>query len=134
MAARRPRPRSMTPAAILAVIAAGCVTVSKSVLLDRSTHPVPQEDVTLLLATDSIPATCERVAFLHGSGPDGFTDEGDMWNKLRDEAGKLGANAVQIQSMEDPGGGERFAAALFGTQSDRDSDAVAYWCPDGVMP
>ena len=111
-------PRTTLTLCVLAL--AACVTVSKSVLLDRSAHPVPQEEVTLLLASDSIPADCERVAMLHGSGPDGYTDEGDMWNKLRDEAGKLGANAVHMQSMEDPGGGERFASALFGTQADRE--------------
>lgn len=116
--------------AVLVTVLTGCVTVSKSVLMDRSAQPVPRDQVTLLLATDSVPSTCQRVAMLHGSGPDSFTDEGDMWNKLRDEAGKLGANAVQMQSMEDPGGGERFAAALFGTQADRDSEAVAYWCPE----
>lgn len=118
--------------ALLTLVLAGCVSVSKSVLLDRSAHPVPQEQVTILLANDSIPSSCERVAMLHGSGPDSFTDEGDMWNKLRDEAGKLGANAVHMQTMEDPGGGERFAAALFGGQADRDAEAVAYWCPEGA--
>lgn len=116
----------------LTVLIAACVSVSKSVLLDRSTQPVPQQNVQVLLATDSVPASCDRVALLHGSGPDSFTDEGDMWNKLREEAGKLGANVVQLQSMEDPGGAERFASALFGTESDRDSEAIALWCPDGA--
>lgn len=123
---------NLRPLALLSMILLGCVSVSKSVLMDRSNQPIPREEVTLLLATDSIPSSCERVALLHGSGPDGFTDEADMWNKLRQEAGKLGANAVQLLSMEDPSGGERFAAALFGTQADRDSDAVAYWCPEGT--
>ncbi|MBT8488345.1 MAG: hypothetical protein KJO65_05875 [Gemmatimonadetes bacterium] len=122
----------LRPLLVLALIAAGCVTVSKSVLMDRSSQPVPKEDVTILLATDSVPSTCDRVALLHASGDEGFTDEADIWNKLREEAGKLGANAVQIQTMEDPGAGERFAGALFGTEVDRDSDALALWCPEGV--
>lgn len=40
---------------ILALLAAGCVTVSKSVLMDRSAHPVPQEDVYVYLANDEVP-------------------------------------------------------------------------------
>ena len=116
----------------LTMLITGCVTVSKSVLLDRSAQPVPGQEVQILLASDSVPASCDRVALLHGSGPDSFTDEGDMWNKLREEAGKLGANVVHLQSMEDPGGAERFASALFGTESDRDSEAIALWCPGGT--
>lgn len=115
---------------LTAIVLTGCVTVSKSVLMDRSAYPVPLEAVQVLLASDSVPASCQRVALLAGSGPEGWTDEGDMWDKLREEAGKLGANWVQIQAIEDPGAGERFASALFGTQSDRDADALALWCPD----
>lgn len=114
------------------VVLVGCVTVSKTVLMDRSAYPLPRQEVAVLLATDTVPASCERVALLHGSGPEELTDEGDMWNKLREEAGKLGANAVQIQPIEDPGAGERIASGLFGTESDRDADALALWCPDGV--
>ena len=86
----------------------------------------------LMLRGDSIPPTCERVALLHASGDEDFTDEGDIWNKLRSEAGKLGANVVALQRIEDPGTGERIASAIFGTSSDRDADAVALWCPEGV--
>ena len=119
-------------ALLLALVMVGCVTVSKTVLIDRSGTPVPREGVYVFLEDDSIPTTCERVALLHASGDEDFTDEGDMWNKLREEAGKLGANAVQIHDIEDPGAAERIASGLFGTQSDRDADAIALWCPDGV--
>jgi len=117
---------------VLALALTGCVTVSKSVLMDRSFAPVPQRDVQVLLATDSVPTSCERVALLHASGDVEVTDEGDMWNELRKVAGELGANVVHIQSMEDPGAGERFATEIFGGTADRDSDAIALWCPDGI--
>lgn len=109
----------------------GCVSVSKSVLMDRSAYPVPRHEVGVILPGDSIPASCRRVALLHASGPEGFTDEGDMWDKLREESGKLGANAVLIYTIDQPGTAERVASHLLGTESDRDADAVAYWCPDG---
>jgi len=109
---------------------AGCVQVSKTVLIDRSSMPVPRESVYVFLANDSIPASCERVAILHASGDEDMVNEGDMMNELRSEAGKLGANAIHILSMEEAGGGERAAAAFFGTEADMDSDAVALWCPE----
>ena len=117
---------------LLTLVVAGCVTVSKSVLMDRSMYPLPQQQVQVFLVGDSIPSTCERVALLHASGDEDFTDEGDMWDKLREESGKLGANAVLIHAIEEPGTAERIASGLFGTESDRDADAIALWCPDGI--
>ncbi|MEQ9570223.1 MAG: hypothetical protein RLN75_08555 [Longimicrobiales bacterium] len=115
---------------LLPLVLTACVTVSKSVLMDRSAHPVPREQVYVYLAGDSIPESCERVAILHASGSQDHTNESQMIDKLREEAGKLGANAVHLQTMEDAGTGERVVSALFGTPSDRDSDALALWCPD----
>jgi len=114
------------------VVLAGCVTVSKSVLMDRSHSPVARDDVYVFIAGDTIPESCQRVALLHASGDEDLTEEGDMIDKLREEAGKLGANALHLRTMEDPGTGERVVAAVFGTSADRDADAVALWCPDGV--
>lgn len=117
---------------LLLLAVTGCVTVSKSVLMDRSDTPVPRDGVYVFLESDTIPASCERVALLHASGDEDVTDEGQMIDRLREEAGKLGANALYLRTMEDPGTGERIASAVFGTSADRDSDAIALWCPDGV--
>jgi hypothetical protein len=114
------------------VVLAGCVTVSKSVLMDRSHSPVARDDVYVFIAGDAIPESCQRVALLHASGDEDLTEEGDMIDKLREEAGKLGANALHLRTMEDPGTGERVVAAVFGTSADRDSNAIALWCPNGV--
>jgi hypothetical protein len=114
---------------IVLVLLTGCVHVSKSVLMDRSSMPVPKESVYVFLASDTIPSSCERVAILHASGEQDWTDEGQMIDELRSEAGKLGANALHLLTMEDAGTGERVVAALFDTQADRDADALALWCP-----
>jgi len=114
------------------LVLAGCVTVSKSVLMDRSHSPVARDDVYVFITGDTIPESCQRVALLHASGAEDLTDEGDMIDKLREEAGKLGANALHLRTMEDPDTGERVVAAVFGTSADRDSDAIALWCPNGV--
>ena len=119
---------------IVVLLVASCVTVSKSVL-DPSfqSAPVPKEEVDVLLASfgDEVPADCTRVAILHASGPEAWTEEGDMIDKLRDEAGKLGANTLFVQNMEDPGAGERIVSALLDEEPDRDSAALALYCPPG---
>lgn len=114
---------------LAAILLTGCVSVSKTVLMDRSDMPVPKESVYVYLANDTIPEGCERVAILHASGEQDLTDEGQMIDELRSEAGKLGANALHLLTMEEAGTGERIAAALFDTEADRDAEALALWCP-----
>ena len=43
-----------------------------------------------------------RVAFLAEKGDD-FADESDFIEKFEEEAGKLGANAIILEDIEDPG-------------------------------
>lgn len=121
----------MKKSLLILLVLTGCVQVSKTVLMDRSFAPVPKAEVYVLLAEDRVPESCERVAILHASGDQDLTDEGEMLDKLRDEAGKLGANAVHVRSMEDAGTGERIVAAFLDTSVDRDSESLALWCPEG---
>ncbi|MCH2466044.1 MAG: hypothetical protein MK237_09095 [Gemmatimonadetes bacterium] len=107
-----------------------CVTVS-TMVLDRSfySRPVAQEEVTLLLASfgDSMPENCTRVGILHAKGRR-FTDEGGIYEKLRSEAGTIGANTVFVQNMEDASGAQVIAETLGGRSADRASDALALFC------
>jgi hypothetical protein len=115
---------------VTCVVLTGCVSVSKSVLTrEYASQPVPRDNVYVFLksAGDEIPASCRRVAILHASGPEAAS-EGTIVDRLREEAGKLGANAVWIQTMEEPGVGERIAGTLLGIGVDKDSDAIALHC------
>ncbi len=122
----------MKRALLMLPFVCGCVHVSKSVLMDRSGTPVSMEAVEVLLPMDEAPPSCERVAILHASGDVDLTDEGQMIDRLREETGKLGGNAVHLMSMMDPGTGERIVAAVFDSSADRDAGAIALWCPEGV--
>jgi len=94
-------------------VLAGCVSVNKSVL-DHSfgDRAVPAQQVRVYFADDQIPEYT-RVALLNASGDSGFTNEGQMIDKLREEAGKLGANAIILDELREPGTGERVVNALF---------------------
>jgi hypothetical protein len=93
--------------------------------------PVPPGQVDVLMASlgDSIPRECVRVAIMHASGAQDATDEGDFLEKLREEAGEVGANTVFVQNMEDAGTAERIVGGILGTGVDRDSEALALRCP-----
>ncbi len=103
-----------------------CGTVKTTLLPEASLWlPVPAPQVSVYFASDSLPPH-QRVAILH------FKGEGGMLDRLRTEAGKLGANAIVLTQMkEDASFGEKVAAAVFplasflGLGGDRPAEAVA---------
>jgi hypothetical protein len=113
----------------LTILLAGCVTVNKSIL-DRSfmTTPVPKEGVHVYLPGDEVPGHT-RVAILNAEGDVEMTDEGEMIDKLREEAGKLGANAIIMGEIKDPGTGAVVANAILGTEANRKTQAIAIFVP-----
>jgi hypothetical protein len=80
--------------------------------------------------SDSIPPHT-RVAILNASGSQGFTDQGKMIDRLREEAAKLGANAIVLIGIKEPGAGEKFVNALVGGFADgqRRGEAIAIRIP-----
>jgi len=108
-------PKWVVPAVMLLLVSlAGCVSVNKSIL-DSSfqTQPIPASEVRVFFADDELPEHV-RVAILNASGDSGFTNESQMIDKLREEAGKLGANAIVLEDLREPSAGERAVNAFFG--------------------
>tara|TARA_R100000808_G_C2127973_1_gene137807 strand:- start:186 stop:557 length:372 start_codon:yes stop_codon:yes gene_type:complete len=103
---------------------AGCVTASVTSLMDRSAYPVPELDVRIFLPEDDVLETCERVALIEAKGGL-MSNEGKVYKKFRQEAGKRGANAVVIQAVEDSG---VVTQIFLGTE--HEGNAIAVWCPD----
>lgn len=111
---------------------AACVSVNKSVLSRSHVHePVPLEQVQVFFADDSLPAY-ERVAILNAEAGEAFTNRGKIIDKLREEAGKLGANAIILSELKDPGTGERVAAAVFGVAAMRKGSAIAIYMHEPI--
>lgn len=118
----------------LVLLLAACVSVNKSIL-DRSMmdSPVARDDVHVYLPGDTLPEY-RRIAILTAEGDVDTTDEGQMIDKLRQEAGKLGANAIILGDMDDPGTGARVAKALLGTSANRKTQAIAIYAPSLRKP
>ena len=123
--------RSARARAALAMLffAAGCVTVSKSVLA-TGFAPVPKERVQVFFADDSIPENT-RVAILSAKGDSEMTDEANMIDRMREEAGKLGANSIILSGLKEPGTGERVVNGIFGgiPSGQRRGMAIAIYAP-----
>ncbi len=91
-------------------------------------QPIARDDVHVYLPGDSIPEYT-RIAILNAKGDSEMTNEGKMIDKLREEAGKLGANAIIMREIEEPGTGSKVARALLGTSSNRKTQAEAVFVP-----
>lgn len=112
----------------LVLALSGCVSVNESVLVDRSSQPVPMDDVQVLTSSRQLPESCERVAYLDASASESFNDTDDVVAKLKKTAGKLGANVVTVQETY----GTRANSSMFDSHADREFEAEAFWCPDGI--
>jgi hypothetical protein len=111
------------------LLLAGCVSVNKSILAPNPTgRTFALEDVAVYFESDSIPEHT-RVAILNAHGDIDTTDEADMIDELREEAGKLGANAIILGDIEEPGTGARIVGAVFGTTTERETQAMAIYVP-----
>jgi hypothetical protein len=116
-------------AVVILLMVVGCISVNKSVLTPNPTGRVfTTEEVTVYFETDSIPEHT-RVAILNARGDADTTGEGKMIDKLREEAGILGANAIILGALEEPGTGRRVVAAIFGTSKNREAQAIAIYVP-----
>ncbi|MGH1362128.1 MAG: hypothetical protein ACRBF0_01135 [Calditrichia bacterium] len=106
-----------------------CLSVSKSVLAPNPTGRIMKaEYVQVFFETDSLPDHT-RLAILNAKGDDGTTSEGAMIDKLREEAGKLGANAIVLGDIKDATTGAKVASFLFGTSANRKGRAIAIYAP-----
>lgn len=126
---------SLLPGAVLIGLAlAGCVSVGKTVL-NRSyqSTPVARDDVYVYVPGDSIPEHT-RIAILDAEGDADLFNNSDLLNKMREEAGKLGANAIILGELEEPGTGARVAQAILGTSANRTGQAIAIFVPDRASP
>ena len=110
-------------------VLAACVT-TQALKLGTPTQrpPVPWQDVVVYRSADQVPGRYEEIALLSSTGDTALTSEKTMWNSMRKEAGKLGANAIILDAMSEPSAGAKVAAAfLLGTGAERKGKAIAIY-------
>jgi len=92
----------------------------------QSYEPVAPEQVWIVTSEAELD-TLEyaRVAIIEATGSGEWTDQTKMIEAIRKRAGELGANAVLLPQINEPGAGAKVAAAIFGTGTQRKGSAVA---------
>jgi hypothetical protein len=137
----------MTRAGILLVMLAAmltaCVT-TKHTLINPSAEQypeVPPEAVRIIMSETELD-TLEfvRIAIIEATGSGEFSDQTAMVEAMRKRAARLGANAILLPQIMEPGAGAKVAAAIFGTGTERKGSVVAIRVlgpkprPDGDEP
>lgn len=113
----------------LVLTLSACVTTNVS-RLGTATENRPvvlPENVALYRVADQVPNRYEEVALLNSTGDSGFTDEARMFDSMKEAAGEVGANAVILDAVSEPGHGAKVAAAIFGVSAQRKGKALAIW-------
>jgi hypothetical protein len=117
---------------VIAVVTALAVTAcvrTKSVLLNPAAAPYAAIDpATVRIFTDereldSLEFT--RVAIIEATGSGEFTSQSGMIEAMRKKAAQLGANAILLPTINEPGAGAKVAAAFLGTGTQRKGNVVA---------
>ena len=110
---------------------AACVSVQSTRLGTGVIRPpVTPDHVAIYRTADQVHAQYEEVALLTAAGQYDWTNEEQMYQKMRKEAGALGGNGVILDSITEPSTGAKVASALLGTPAQRPGQAVAIYVRD----
>ena len=109
----------------------GCLSVTSTQLGPPHTlaeHPViAAERVAIYRAPEQVPGDYEEVALLHASGSLQWSSESEMMKKLREEAGRLGANAIILEPERELSVREKIAIQKSNVDIGREGKALAIY-------
>lgn len=123
----------MKKTALVALVAGAlgaCVSVSSTNLNPSANFaPVPQADVRIFQSEEEVPEPYVKLALFNASGSDTYTDQSDLFNKIREKAAERGCNGVVLQGSKEAGTAEKI---FFGAGADREAQAVCVRYGDAV--
>lgn len=106
----------------------GCVR-TKAVMLNPSDvplQPVAPSEVRIFTSESELDTLrYTRVAIIEATGSGEFTSQSGMMEAMRKKAATLGANAILLPAINEPGAGAKVAAAVLGTGTQRKGSVVA---------
>jgi Asp/Glu/hydantoin racemase len=122
--------RTMVLGVSVGVLCVGCVSARATMLGTMPKQaPVPEEQVRVFLANDTVPPECQKYALLTLAGSAQSTNEAQMIAAARRRAGKIGANAVQLGEVKNPSTARVVASVLLPVSADRKGQMLAFRCP-----
>ncbi len=119
------------------LLTVGCVYTTATMLgtASHKREPIEPKFVKLYTTAAQIKGKYEEVALLHSEGEVTLRNEALMYESMREEAGKLGANGIILDAMSEPSAGAKIAAWVLSVPAYRKGKALAvYVYPEGEEP
>lgn len=115
-------------AALAAVMLTGCVSTSTTMLGGTDLLPatVPQT-VVLYRMADQVPGKYRELALLDSVASANATNQTQMYNSMRVQAAKIGANGIILDSTTEPSAMTQVVGAIFGAPANRRGKALAIY-------
>jgi anti-anti-sigma regulatory factor len=103
-----------------------CVPVRNTRLGSAPNHPpVVADNVAFYMTAQQVGVRYDEIALLPAPGAFSATNEEQMYRKMQEKAGALGANGILLDSMSVQTTGAKVGHSLIGTPADRAGKAVA---------
>lgn len=113
---------------LLILVLITCVTTNAvRIGTAPSRPPVPEDQVIIYRTADQVQGKYEEVALISAKGESSWTDESQMINAMKKQAGKFGANGIILDAVSEPSAGAKIAGAFLGTGSERKGKAIAIY-------
>jgi hypothetical protein len=116
----------------LAIFVSACASVHTSATaLDPSMRLAKTcpPGVKIYTAPDRVRQPYREVALLHSTADVTYSDEGDLFDSMREEAAKAGANGIIVGGIDEPNAITKVAADVVKTGAERKGRAVAIYVP-----
>ena len=111
---------------VLAAALGGCVSTNSTRLgVAQTGAAIAPASVALYRAADQVGRPYSEVALLNASGDSLWTTEQKMFESMRTEAARLGANGVILEPIQEPSPAIKLAAAIFHVSAPRKGRALA---------
>lgn len=90
----------------------GCVSTKLTMLSNVNYPPISPENVTIYLSEKEIPGPYEKVAIIHAEWDAGASTEQKMYEAVRKDAAKIGANGVFVLKTTPESEAEKVASII----------------------
>jgi uncharacterized protein YbjQ (UPF0145 family) len=119
---------SMLLIAASVLLQTACASTAVTIVGQQMARPVvPAQEVRIYRTASQVPGEYQEIALLNSSAPTGWTNEEAMFKSMRQEAGKVGANAIILEAITEPSAGAKVAGALIGVAAERKGKAIAIY-------
>ena len=118
-----------------ALMLTACVSTNSTMLGQAvGGTAVAPESVVIYRTASQVPSNYRELAILNSKGDSNFTNERKMYESMRKEAARIGANAIILDALSEPSPAVRVAAAIFGVGVARKGSAVAIYVEPKAPP